>query len=117
MRGVDLLEESRSNESGVSGHHFGPSYDVTVRTWRTDSHRYTIYGNQDGTAFEELFDLKADPNELTNLACLPAQRELLGVLRSQLLEDIVRRDHDRAEVVEIARRFRSHEGREINHDW
>lgn len=104
MRGVDL--RGLVPDSGaVSGFHFGPHYDTVVRTVRTDTFRYTVYGNADGSIVEELFDVEADPYETVNLASRIDSEPKLHALRAELLFDIVRRDHDRPEVLEISDRF------------
>ena len=57
---------------------------------RWGSPRYTRYIDPE-PPFEQVFDLHLDPNQLRNLADLPAHAELLQTLRSrcdQLAEEV-----------------------------
>ena len=54
-----------------------------ARTVRTQEYRYTFYANGNG---EQLFDLRHDPDEQTNLAADPAHITLRQSLRDTLLE-------------------------------
>lgn len=105
MRGVDLFGGERLSADGVSGLHFGPHYEVSVRTWRAGDFRYSIYGYADGRTEEELFDLRSDAHESRNLVTESERASDLNRMRAALLADIVLRDHNRPEVIEIAARF------------
>lgn len=120
MKGRNLLtaiEEAGDIVDGVSGHHYGPHYNVAVRTWRTQRHRYTLYHYQDGSVFEEFYDLDTEPAETTNQATDPAYRSTLSELKQQLLLDIARRDHDRRQIAEIRTRFTNVEDRMVTKAW
>lgn len=58
--------------------------------WVTDGHIKYLWASRWGT--EELFDLDADPGELTNLADDPAYAELLKMWRSRLIQDLKGRE-------------------------
>lgn len=61
-----------------------------ARTLRTPRHRYTLYPRGKG---EQLFDLREDPDEQTNLAADPGHAALRAELRDRLLERIILQDH------------------------
>ena len=46
-----------------------------------------FYDQMDGPVWE-LFDLTADPNELTNIADRPQHEELLRTMKKQLIEEV-----------------------------
>ncbi len=60
---------------------FGLSQRIRMRSWRTPAHRLTVY---DGQTWGELYDLRADPQELHNLWHEPASQGL----RAQLMEQL-----------------------------
>lgn len=60
------------------------------RTIRTERHRYTFYPQGTG---EQLFDLEADPDEMTNLNRDPAHAKVRQDLRDRLLESVILQDH------------------------
>ncbi len=62
---------------------------LRLRTLITADHKLTIYADQ---SFGELFDLRADPNELHNRFHDPAYRVLRAELTAQLLDEIVLTD-------------------------
>jgi len=64
--------------------------NMWARTIRTDRYRYTLCPAQGG---EQLFDLKADPDETVNLAGKPAMAKVRQELRDQLLEKIIEQDY------------------------
>ena len=49
---------------------------------RTETHTYTRYTDPN-PPFEQLFDLRTDPDQLNNLAENPEQAELLGRMRDR----------------------------------
>ena len=64
---------ARGSNSGASG-----------RMVRTERHKYVVYDT--GTGREQLFDLKADPNEMNNLAADPEYRAELNEHRKLISE-------------------------------
>lgn len=87
MHGRNLLD----GDSGRSGllieeesqrADFGLDRRLRMRTWRTHSHRLTIY---DGQSWGELYDLKADPHELHNRWSDSAWQSVRADLTEQLL--------------------------------
>lgn len=72
---------------------FATYNDVERRNWartvRTEAYRYTLYADGGG---EMLFDLRADPDEQTNLAGDPATATVRSELRGRLLERIIGQD-------------------------
>ncbi len=71
--------ESYNNTDSRSPHFW-------VRTVRTDQARYSLYGDGGG---EQLFDLRADPGEQTNLAGNPAHADLRLQMRDRLLDHLI----------------------------
>ena len=52
---------------------------------RTDQWKYVLYPDEE-PPYEQLFDLQADPNEISNLASDPAASAKLAELRVRLVE-------------------------------
>ena len=73
---VPLLKDAEAPRSRPAVTSHGPGND----TVRTETHRYIRYA--DGS--EELYDMKADPNEYTNLAALAKYTELKKSLAAYL---------------------------------
>ncbi|QWF20796.1 sulfatase-like hydrolase/transferase [Nocardioides sp. LMS-CY] len=70
------------------GSHWTNDLSGFARTLRTSSHRYTLYG--DGG--QQLFDLRADPDEQHNLVGDESSREILEDLRHSLTLALIARD-------------------------
>ena len=70
-----------------------PWYDAVI----VDGWKYVRYLRKD--EIEELYDLRRDPEELTNLAAAPAQRERLEKLRGVLREELRRTEAAYAETL------------------
>jgi arylsulfatase A-like enzyme len=73
-----------------------PWYDAVVQ----DSWKYIHYLR--AGEIEELYDLRKDPEELTNLAAAPEQKERLEKLRAVLLEELHRTDASYADSLGLA---------------
>ena len=65
-------------------HNNVPWYDAVI----VDGWKYIRYLR--GTDGEELYDLRHDPEELTNLASAPEQRERMEKMRTTLLAELHR---------------------------
>jgi arylsulfatase A-like enzyme len=69
-------------------------YSITpgdwARTIRTKDYRYTFYAHGNG---EQMFDLRADPDEQVNIVADPSYATVRQGLRDQLLELIVMQDY------------------------
>ncbi|MFS0726646.1 sulfatase [Paenibacillus sp. 1P07SE] len=106
---------------GVSGHHYGPHYNVNIRTWRTERYRYTMYqyygAAREQDIVEELFDRSNDPHELHNVARQEAYADIVGELRLQLLSDTIRREQQHSAVREIRERMGKRENRAIGKNF
>jgi arylsulfatase A-like enzyme len=61
------------------------------RCWRTERYKYTVHGDELGGKPWQLFDLKNDPYELTNLIAHPdcqiLAKDLHGALRESMLQN------------------------------
>jgi arylsulfatase A-like enzyme len=84
-----LRGETNSRERAVLVENDEDYLGLRLRTLITADHKLTIYADQ---PFGELFDLRADPNELHNRFHDPAYRELRAELTAQLLDEIVLTD-------------------------
>ncbi len=73
-----------------------PWYDAVVH----EGWKYIRYLR--GTDGEELYDLRHDPEELTNLASVPGQRERLEKLRALLVAELRRTEADYADSLAVA---------------
>jgi N-sulfoglucosamine sulfohydrolase len=69
-----------------SGPHHLPFWNSWVEKAKTDSRAARIVKAYQHRAGEELYDLRADPHEMVNLAALPEHGERLTGLRKQLTE-------------------------------
>ena len=76
----------RGRDDGVSG-----------RMIRTKRYKYIVYNT--GAGREQLFDLEADPGEITNLAATPAHRSALNQHR-KLLSDWAAETNDKFPLVQ-----------------
>jgi arylsulfatase A-like enzyme len=87
-------------ESGAGTHrdfaHFEEHDGSANLSIRTDTARYVFRWNDE----DELFDLTADPHEITNVACDPPYRETIEVLRATLQGEIGRTDQHFAAAVD-----------------
>ncbi len=73
-----------------SGHAYDPPVHVTMLRW--GRHKLVVYHGDPATARPrtgELFDLEADPQELSNLWDEPGARELRTELQERLLDVLV----------------------------
>lgn len=70
-----LLHFRHTSENGIQPTYWG----VRTRRWK-----YLRYGRMAGSPRTELFDLQADPDELTNLAERPAFRPVIDELQEDL---------------------------------
>ncbi|MFS0726735.1 sulfatase [Paenibacillus sp. 1P07SE] len=111
------LEREGEIVPGVSGHHYGPHYNVNIRTWRTEDYRYTLYHYADEASgaelAEELYDLRADPSERYNVIGDDSYAAVASRMRRELIADTMRREQVKPEVREIRERFASAGGRGI----
>jgi arylsulfatase A-like enzyme len=62
----------------------GHATGIRGRMLRTQRHKYIVYS--EGTLREQLFDLEADPGEMTNLAVDPEKKALLEECRTRLAQ-------------------------------
>ncbi len=74
-QGLVIEEESQRAD-------FGLDRRLRMRTWRTLTHRLTLY---EGQPWGELYDLQHDPHELRNLWFEPGSQALRAELSEQLL--------------------------------
>ena len=84
--GSDVTAMLRDNPKKAVHKAGVPWYDAVV----VDGWKYIRYLR--GTDGEELYDLRHDPDELTNLAASPEQRERMEKLRAVLIAELHRTD-------------------------
>jgi len=84
------------NKPQKAEHQHVPWYDAVVQ----DGWKYIHYLR--AGEIEELYDLRKDPEELTNLASAPDQKERLEKLRAVLLEELHRTDASYADSLGLA---------------
>jgi arylsulfatase A-like enzyme len=84
------------NKPKKAEHQNVPWYDAVVQ----DGWKYIHYLR--AGEIEELYDLRNDPEELTNLAAAPEQRERLEKLRATLLAELHRTDATYADTLGLA---------------
>lgn len=92
MTGVDQMavwrgESEQARDHAICEHRFQPELPH-IRTFVNDRHKLTLWKNQ---PYGELFDLEADPDELSNLWDDPASQSL----KAELLLKYTYADMDR----------------------
>jgi arylsulfatase A-like enzyme len=75
-----LNEEKPDWQSEAYAECHGQRFNYTQRVLWQDEHKYVF----NGFAEDELYDLRADPHELTNLAGDPQQRDLLESMAARM---------------------------------
>jgi arylsulfatase A-like enzyme len=85
-----------ANKPQKAEHQNVPWYDAVVQ----DGWKYIRYLR--AGEIEELYDLRKDPEELTNLAAAPEQRERLEKMRATLLSELHRTDATYADTLGLA---------------
>ena len=72
---LEFVTETRSNRA---------YYDETWRAIRTARYKYSVIGDRSGAKPWQLFDLRADPYEMTNLVDLPEHMDVAREMHRRL---------------------------------